>query len=99
MAFGSSLGRSGYRDDRRRRLLVEERAAGTGQPARSESTHTVGADGPDAMPSMAAHKSENYGDAAFLAPQPRLSDLVPRRLSTVAVLSCWDWPGLADCWR
>jgi hypothetical protein len=86
MAFGSSLGRSGYRDDRRRRLLVEERAAGTGQPARSESTHTAGADGPGTMRSTVAHKSENYGDAEFLAEQPGLSDLVPRRFSTVAAI-------------
>jgi hypothetical protein len=35
---------------------------------------------------MVAHKSENYGDAGFLAEQPRLSDLVPRRFSTLALV-------------
>jgi hypothetical protein len=38
------------------------------------------------MRSMIAHKSQNYGDAGFLAEQLRLTDLVPRRFSTLAAV-------------
>jgi len=95
--------RSGQRDDRRRRVLNDARAVAV-----------VGSCGP-ARPSVARdeapgdRKSENYGDAAFMDQQPRLTDLVPRRLggfilvlaaglSVVAALEClYFWmPQLAD---
>ncbi len=76
----SQMGRGGHRDDRRRRLLTED--------------HTVDADsGGIATPERASrrsrvsrHKSENYGDAEFLNETLRLTELIPRRILTFAVL-------------
>ena len=70
----SPMGRSGHRDDRRRRLLAEDRTANAGLPAQSISGTLPHNDHPP------AHKSQNYGDAEFLQTQLRLTDLVPRRL-------------------
>jgi hypothetical protein len=85
MSLGSSLGRSGHRDDRRRRLLAEEYAHGTEVGDQSLVTQTEGSGGPGTMRAAPVHKSQNYGDADFLAEQPRLTDLIPRRVSTLAV--------------
>ena len=77
MAFNSSpLGRGGRRDDRRRRLLAEDRGANLDSPGES----TSGGSRP------VAHKSENYGDAAFLQTQLRLSDLVPRGIVLLVLM-------------
>ncbi len=70
--------RSGQRDDRRRRLLADESSdllEGVG--ARAAPT----ADGLTDTP-----RSQHYGDAAFMDETPRLIDLVPRRLTTFALL-------------
>jgi hypothetical protein len=74
----SPLGRGAHRDDRRRRLMAEDRSANLG-PAED------GVLGPGVVPT-ANHKSEHYGDAAFLDDQLRLTDLIPRRLITVLLL-------------
>jgi hypothetical protein len=72
--------RSGQRDDRRRRVLSDTlafAAAGVGSRA---SCRRLSDDAP------AVRKSENYGDAAFMDEQPRLTDLVPRRLSVFVLV-------------
>ncbi|MGD0896225.1 MAG: hypothetical protein ABR915_00230 [Thermoguttaceae bacterium] len=74
----SSLGGSGHRDDRRRRLLADEYAAGDGVPRPGNTPIT------DGVTPHHDYKSKNYGDAEFLARQPRLTDLVPRRLWVLA---------------
>lgn len=74
----SQLGRGGHRDDRRRRLLAEDLSANLDPPAQAQSGSPAGR--------PIAHKSVNYGDAEFLQTQPRLADLVPRRLIVVALL-------------
>jgi hypothetical protein len=79
MSLGSSLGRSAYRDDRRRRLLAEESAAHAPLTDASYTTHTDDVPGPPP-------RSQNYGDAGFLARQPQPSDLIPHRVSTLAVM-------------
>jgi hypothetical protein len=68
------MGRGGYRDDRRRRLLSEDLTANSGLPAQDFSGILT------RNGQSHAHKSENYGDAEFLQTQPRLTDLIPRRL-------------------
>jgi hypothetical protein len=72
----SQLGRGGHRDDRRRRLLAEDRSADLASPEPSDAA---------GRSSSIVHKSENYGDADFLQSQLRLSDLVPRRPLVVAL--------------
>jgi hypothetical protein len=70
--------RSGQRDERRRRLLADEScglAGATGSPAASAAGGLLG-----------TRKSPNYGDAAFMDEQLRLTDLIPRRLTTFALL-------------
>ncbi len=74
--------RSGQRDERRRRVLCDTlsfAAAGSGSSGRSRR----GAPGGGAA---ADHKSIHYGDAAFMDEQPRLTDLVPRRLPTFLLM-------------
>ena len=74
--------RSGQRDDRRRRVLndtLSGMAATAGCWTRGRSGLTSG----ERLP---PRKSENYGDAAFMDEQPRLTDLVPTRLTTFALL-------------
>jgi hypothetical protein len=72
----SPLGRGAHRDDRRRRLLADDRSANLG-PGED------GALGPSSGPAV-EHKSEHYGEAEFLDTQLRLTDLVPRYwLSTI----------------
>jgi len=62
------MGRGGHRDDRRRRLLAEDRSAGlTPDPNASDDREPP-----------AAYTFENYGDAEFLEAQLRSTDLVPR---------------------
>jgi len=71
--------RSGQRDERRRRLLADEScglAGAGGSPAVCSAT-----DGP-----LAPRKSPDYGDAAFMDEQLRLTDLIPRRLIAFALL-------------
>ena len=70
--------RSGQRDQRRRRLLADDlcgQIEAAGSPAASAT------DGP-----LAPRKSSNYGDAAFMDEQLRLTDLIPRRLTIFALL-------------
>ncbi len=61
--------RSGQRDDRRRRLLVEEGLAGD---ASVTTASAVGLRGPT------VRRSRHYGDAEFLDAARRMIDLVPR---------------------
>lgn len=61
--------RSGQRDDRRRRLLVEEGLAGDASVATASSANGRG---------PAARRSRHYGDAEFLDSARRIFDLVPR---------------------
>ena len=76
----SQFGRSGPRDDRRRRLLVEGRAASP-QDAAAPTVYPV-----IRVASPPLHKTEHYGDALFLEEQPRLVDLVPERPIFFALL-------------
>jgi len=62
--------------DRRRRMLADE-CLGVGSRAATQM-------GPGGLPPE--RKSENYGDAEFLDQQPRLIDLVPRRLWVLALV-------------
>ena len=70
--------RGGQRDDRRRRLFSEEPCGMLGSQG-SRSAY------PDSS-LLSARKSENYGDAAFMDEIPRLTDLIPRRLTTIGLL-------------
>ncbi len=74
----SQLGHGGHRDDRRRRLLAEDRSASF-TPSDPNAP-----EGCSELP--ATHKFENYGDAEFLEAQLRLTDLVPRRLLALVLL-------------
>ena len=74
------MGRGGHRDDRRRRLLSEDLTANSGLPAQDTSATSPRNGQPQ------THKSENYGDAEFLQTQPRLTDLIPRRLISYLLL-------------
>lgn len=68
----SQFRRSGQRDDRRRRVLSEPLlVTEVGQTA---SRRRV------ARRKQPPRKSENYGDAAFMDEQARLTDLIPRSL-------------------
>lgn len=73
---------SGQRDPRRRRVLNDTvlGEAEVADLAGIWSRTTRGADG------RPQRRSPNYGDAEFMEEQPRLTDLVPRRLSVLAVL-------------
>jgi hypothetical protein len=69
MPSAAQFRRNNCRDDRRRRLLADE-FVGAGS-----KTVSGGSDG------MAIeHRSQNYGDAEFFDEQPRLFELIPRRL-------------------
>lgn len=86
--------RSGQRDDRRRRILNNPlfspaddaialggmRGRHTPPPEREARSRTA------ASSQVTGHKSKNYGDATFMDEQPRLTDLIPTRLSTFALL-------------
>jgi hypothetical protein len=74
----SQFRRSGQRDDRRRRLLAEESAG----PACASATETGSS--PDGL--VGPQRPGNYGDAAFMDETLRVYDLVPRRLSVMALL-------------
>ena len=76
----SPMGRGGHRDDRRRRLLAEDLTASSGLPAQEVAATAI------RNGQSHAHKSENYGDAEFLETQPRLTDLIPRRLISYLLL-------------
>ena len=72
--------RSGQRDDRRRRVLNDALAiAAPGSSRRSRRSPWGGGN-------LAERKSENYGDAAFMDEQLRLTDLVPRRLAVFVLV-------------
>jgi hypothetical protein len=71
--------RSGQRDERRRRLLADDLC---GQIEAAGSPPASATDG-----LLAPRKSPNYGDAAFMDEQLRLTELIPRRLTTFALLS------------
>ncbi len=74
MSFSlTQFGRSGPHDDRRRRLLTENRspAGGAAAPIASPASRVVPAP---------VHKTERYGDALFLDQQPAILDFLPRRL-------------------
>ncbi len=74
MSLAGPHGPSGYRDQRRRRLLTDQWAGSSvpksGPPAGRQ--HKSGR--------APQHKSANYGDALFLENPLRLVDLIPRRL-------------------
>jgi hypothetical protein len=72
----SAFRRSGQRDDRRRRLLTDDLSNSSDWPA----CHVWSDDAP--LP----QRSEHYGDGEFLARQPRLLDLVPRRMIYLILL-------------
>lgn len=73
--------RSGQRDDRRRRVLSDTlwHESATVRTDRGTSQR-FGSGGPP------VRKSRNYGDAVFMDEQPRLTDLIPTRLPTLAVM-------------
>ena len=75
LSSSSQFRRSGQRDDRRRLLLGESAV----QPARRRCARKSADDNALDI----EHKSPNYGDADFMDEQPRLIDLVPRRLTTL----------------
>ncbi len=76
----SHLGRGGHRDDRRRRLFSEDLTAGTGLPRPDTTAISLPID------YFRTHKSDNYGEAEFLQTQPRLTNLIPRRLISYLLL-------------
>ena len=81
MSFHSSqIGRSGHRDDRRRRFLAEEYTAGATPLGRARVAELARVSQPP------AHKSENYGDAEFMEEQLRLIDLIPRHLISLFLI-------------
>jgi len=65
--------RSGQRDDRRRRVLTDAMLGSSEQRRCGPRRRSSEIDRPH-------HKSANYGDAAFMDEQSRLTDLVPLRL-------------------
>jgi len=67
--------RSGQRDDRRRRLLADDVS---GPQVRGALRR-----GASVMPDR---RSQNYGDASFMDEQLRVTDLIPRRLTTFMLL-------------
>ena len=71
------FGRSGQRDDRRRRVFCD--AHWGAEAPRRRSARRFDWEPP-------VRKSENYGDAEFLDELPRLIDLVPVRLPVILVL-------------
>jgi hypothetical protein len=72
--------RSGQRDDRRRRVLSDTLSYSTaGSRSRGGRSRRSGG-------TTVERKSANYGDAAFMDEQPRLTDLVPRPLSAFALI-------------
>ena len=75
LSSSSQFRRSGQRDDRRRLLLGESAV----QPARRRRARKSADDNALGI----ERKSLNYGDADFMDEQPRLIDLVPRRLTTL----------------
>jgi hypothetical protein len=96
MPSAAQFRRNNCRDDRRRRLLADE-FVGAG-------SKTV-AGGSEGM--LIEHRSQNYGDAEFFDEQPRLFELLPRRLwaiglagllglgAMVGLLSLHNWtPGV-----
>lgn len=70
--------RSGQRDDRRRRLLVEEGLAGDDPQATPSAANDRG---------PAVRRSRHYGDAEFLGHARRVFDLVPRGWGTWFLLA------------
>lgn len=73
---------TGQRDPRRRRVLNDTVLGGAGISDLPDvwSRTTRGADG------RPQRRSPNYGDAEFMEEQPRLTDLIPRRLSVLLSL-------------
>ncbi len=75
MSFSlTQFGSSGPRDDRRRRLMTEERALAAGTVATTAASPTSRVTTPP------VHKTQRYGDAEFLDRQPSLLELLPQRL-------------------
>jgi hypothetical protein len=70
--------RSGQRDERRRRLMADDLC---GQIEAADAPAASATDG-----LLAPRESSNYGDAAFMDEQLRLTDLIPRRVTTFALL-------------
>ena len=71
--------RSGLGDERRRRMLCDTTAFASVAPADPRPTELD--DNPPAQ-----QKSEHYGDATFMDQQARVTDLIPKRLSSFALL-------------
>ena len=72
--------RSGQRDERRRRVLLEE----TGGDASTQEAQ--GESGEAAVPRPATERVRHYTDAALSPRQPRVIDLIPKRRWTNLVL-------------
>ncbi|MEA1952413.1 MAG: hypothetical protein U9N87_13620 [Planctomycetota bacterium] len=68
--------RSGQRDSRRRRVLVDSSRGRSRRRASGGRSRTV----------VEPRQSENYGDALFMDEQTRLTDLVPRSLTKIFAL-------------
>ena len=74
MPSAAQFRRNNCRDDRRRRLLADE-FVGAGSKTVSGGSDAVGIE----------HRSQNYGDAEFFDEQPRLFELIPRRLWAIGL--------------
>src|SRR5262245_55562625 len=71
--------RSGQRDDRRRRVLNDDLIARAGDPADAESL-------PQRAAPRVARRNLRYSESARMEAQPRVTDLVPKKVGTFALL-------------
>lgn len=69
---------NGQRDDRRRWIVADPSDDSGEEPC---------ANRPPRLVRQPQSKSEHYGDARFMDEQPRLTDLVPRRLTTLFLIA------------
>lgn len=74
MPSAAQFRRNNCRDDRRRRLLADE-FVGAGSKTVDGGSENM----------LTEHRSQNYGDAEFFDEQPRLFELLPRRLWAIGL--------------
>jgi hypothetical protein len=78
--------RSGQRDDRRRRVLIDERVAGQARPAAMKTKTTSARVEPTNMPVAPPAQRKRYMREARRVNQPRVTDFIPKRPETFFLL-------------